>query len=78
MTEETRIILRACVVEITGEDVSPGVVLPDGRILAWDKNGARVSSYRDRDALMSEHPGAKLHMHPDADAIMNNQGVLHS
>lgn len=72
MTEETRIILRACGVEITPEDASPGVVLPDGRILAWDKDGARVSSYRDRDALMAEHPGAELHMFPDADEVLNS------
>lgn len=71
MSEETRIILRACFVEMDESDGFAGVMLPDGRILIWESTN-RVSSYRDQAALTSKHPDAKLYMHPDADEALNS------
>jgi hypothetical protein len=63
------IYLRALWVEFSQEESSPGVMLPDGRILVW--SGTRLTSIVSEAALAVEYPGARLYFNPDADAGMN-------
>ncbi len=66
----TPIYVRACYVEIGDDTGYAGVMLPDGRMLIWE-NAGRITSYRDQAALLAEHPGATLHMYPEADEVLN-------